>query len=289
MAARISPLSDVHPAARLADDVVIGPFCVVGPEVELGPGCRLDSHVTLVGRTKVGANNRFFPKCVVGAEPQDVTYDGTPTSLVIGDGNVFREGVTVNRGSTKEDGCTRIGNDNLFLANCHVAHDCRIGDRVILVNGVLLGGHVHVHDGAIVSGNTVVHHFCTLGRLCFVSGGCRVPQDVPPFTLAVGSDRPKIAGVNVVGLQRHGMSHGTIAAIKFAYKLLFRRHKKVADARRILAERLDGVLLWEVEELFSFVERQQAGRSGRAREAGRSSGSNRPSKRQQPKLDRRAA
>jgi UDP-N-acetylglucosamine acyltransferase len=198
----ISPLAQVDPRAEIADDVSIGPFCIVGPEVRLGTGCCLDSHVVIVGHTTIGCHNRFFPHCVIGAEPQDYSYTGAPTQLLIGDGNMFREGVTVNRGAEKEDGVTRIGNRNMLMSNAHVAHNCCIHDQVVLVNGVLLGGHVHVHDGAIVSGNAVVHHFATLGTLSFVSGGCRVPTDIPPYMLAAGSDDPRIVAVNLVGMQR---------------------------------------------------------------------------------------
>ena len=176
MDTNISPLSQVDPQARLGRGVVIGPFCVVGPQVSIGAGTVLRSHVVLTGNTTVGTDNQFWPHCVIGGDPQDVSWDDSDTEIQIGDNNIFREGVTVNRGAEKEDGITRIGNHNMFMANSHVAHNCRIYNNVILVNGVLLGGHVHVHDGAIVSGNSVVHHFSTVGRLSFISGGCRVPR-----------------------------------------------------------------------------------------------------------------
>src|SRR5579872_5064081 len=192
MAGYISPLAQVDPQAELGDDVYVGPFCLVGPDVRIGDRCQLDSHVVITGNSTIGADNRFFPHCVIGAEPQDYSYTGLPTRVEIGEGNTFREGVTVNRAAEKEDFVTRIGNSNLLMANCHVAHNCRLYDHVVLVNGVLLGGHVHVHDWAIVSGNTVVHHFATLGTISFVGGGCRVPTDVPPYMLAAGSDDPAI-------------------------------------------------------------------------------------------------
>src|SRR6516165_5816683 len=179
MTTSISPLAHVDRRAELGRDITIGPFCDIGPNVVLGDRCRLDSHVVLTGHTAIGADNRFFPHCVIGAEPQDYSYSGSPTRVEIGDANTFREGVTVNRGAEKEDHVTRIGNHNLLMANCHVAHNCHLHDHIVLVNGVLLGGHVHVHDWAIVSGNTVVHHFATLGTISFVGGGCRVPTDVP--------------------------------------------------------------------------------------------------------------
>ena len=142
---------------------------------------------------------------MIGGEPQDYSYRDSDTRLSIGDNNVFREGVTVNRGAEKEDHTTRIGNNNMFMANSHAAHNCRIGNNVILVNGVLLGGHVHVHDYAIISGNTVVHHFTTVGTVAFVSGGCRVTRDIPPYMLAAGSDVQRICTINLVGMQRQGL------------------------------------------------------------------------------------
>jgi UDP-N-acetylglucosamine acyltransferase len=265
----VSPLAQVDPRAELGRDVSIGPFCVVGPDVRLGDGCRLDSHVVIAGHTEIGSNNRFFPNSVIGAEPQDYSYSGSPTRVVIGDDNTFREGVTVNRGAEKEDHVTRIGHRNLLMANSHVAHNCHIHDGVVLVNGVLLGGHVHVHDGAIVSGNAVVHHFATLGTLSFVSGGCRVPNDIPPYMLAAGSDDPRILAINVVGLQRRGIALSTIAVIRQAHRMLYREHKQLEQVREIFSNELEGCIPIELMRLLDFVERQQAGKQGRQGEARR--------------------
>lgn len=269
MATHVSSLAQVDPRAELGHDVHIGPFCVVGPNVRLGDGCRLDSHVVIVGHTEAGCNNRFFSHAVIGAEPQDYSYTGAPTRLLIGDENTFREGVTVNRGAEKEDHITRIGNRNLLMANSHVAHNCHLHDGVVLVNGVLLGGHVHVHDGAIISGNAVVHHFATLGTLAFVSGGCRVPTDVPPYMLAAGSDDPRILSVNIVGMQRRGISDETIGVIRQAHRLLYREHKKLDQVRETFAAELPGSIPIELMRLLDFVERQQSGRQGRQGEARR--------------------
>ncbi|MCA8998502.1 MAG: acyl-ACP--UDP-N-acetylglucosamine O-acyltransferase, partial [Planctomycetaceae bacterium] len=151
MSTFISPLAIVEPGAQLGENVYVGPFSLIGEHVRVGDGCRLDSHVTLTGHTDIGCDNRFWPNVVIGAEPQDYSYKpGAPTRVEIGNGNQFREGVTVNRGAEKEDGVTRIGNNNLLMSNSHVAHNCRIYNSVLLVNGVLLGGHVHVHDKAII-------------------------------------------------------------------------------------------------------------------------------------------
>ncbi len=267
MDAQISPLSQVDPGAKLGKGVVVGPFCVVGPNVSVGDFTELTSHVVLMGKTTLGAHNKLYPGCVIGGEPQDVSYQESETAVEIGDNNLFREGVTVNRGAEKEDGVTRIGHRNMFMANSHVAHNCRIYDDVILVNGVLLGGHVHVHDRAIVSGNTVVHHFSTIGRLAFVSGGCRVPHDIPPFMLAAGSDNPTLKTLNIVGMRRAGISENSIDTIKTAYRMLYRKRKTLAEVQAYFDETLEGVIPMELSQWLRFIEAQRAGKLGRAREA----------------------
>ena len=266
MPSHISPLAHVDPQAQLGNGVFVGPFCVIGPEVVLGDRCRLDSHVTIVGQTVIGCGNRFWPNVVVGAEPQDYSYRaGAPTRVEIGDQNQFREGVTVNRGAEKEDGCTRIGNNNLLMSNCHVAHNCRIFNNAMLVNGVLLGGHVHVHDRAIISGNSVVHHFSTIGTLAFVSGGCRVPTDIPPYMLSAGSDNPEIKTVNVIGMRRMGISEDAIRLVRQAFRLLYREHKSLTTVREHFQEQRE-TLPMEVLTLLNAIEEQRKGKMGRARE-----------------------
>ncbi len=267
MTCDISPLAHVDPRAQLDDDVAIGPFCLVGPHASLGAGCRLDSHVTIIGHTTVGRRNRFWPGAVIGAEPQDYSYSDTATRVEIGDDNLFREGVTVNRGAEKEDGVTRIGNHNFFMANSHVAHNCHVFNHAVLCNGVLLGGHAHIQDHAIVSGNTVVHHFATVGTSAFVSGGCRVPTDVPPYMLAAGSDHPEIVTVNLVGLRRRGIPETTIQSLRQAFKFLFRDHKSLEEVRAHFAETLAGKFSSELTTLLTFVELSRNGKNGRAREA----------------------
>ncbi|MBL8817126.1 MAG: acyl-ACP--UDP-N-acetylglucosamine O-acyltransferase [Planctomyces sp.] len=267
METRISPMSQVDPNARIGQGVTIGPFCVVGPDVEIGDGTTLHSNVVIIGKTQIGAGNRFWPGCVIGGDPQDVSWQASETQILIGDNNIFREGVTVNRGAEKEDHTTRIGNNNMFMANSHVAHNCRIFNNVILVNGVLLGGHVHVHDGAIVSGNSVVHHFSTLGRLSFVSGGCRVPHDIPPFMLAAGSDNPQLKTINVVGMRRAGISDSSIEVVREAFRLIYRRNRPLDEVCRHFDDTLEGVIPIELSMLLTFIENQRNGKLGRAREA----------------------
>lgn len=270
MATTVSPLAHVDHKAQLGENVSVGPFCLIGPDVVVGDGCILDSHVTLVGKTTIGANNRFWPNCVIGAEPQDYSYrDGAPTEVVIGNHNQFREGVTVNRGAEKEDGVTRIDNHNLLMSNAHVAHNCHIYNHAMLVNGVLLGGHVHVHDRAIISGNSVVHHFATIGTLAFVSGGCRVPTDIPPYMLSAGSDDPQIRTVNLIGMKRAGIPDESIKVIRQTQRFLYREHKSLDFIKGYFQQELEGIFPIELVLLLDAIEKQRAGRMGRAREAAR--------------------
>ena len=261
--AEISDKAAVDPRAIIADDAYIGPFCVVGPEVTIGHGTRLENNVTVTGRVTLCDDNRVYPQVVLGAEPQDLSSTGERTYLSIGSHNVIRECVTINRGTEKENGVTVVGNHCYLMACSHIAHDCRVGDRVVIANGTLLGGHVHVHDHATVSGNAGVHHFTTLGRYSFVSGLSRVLQDVPPFMLVDGvPTRPRC--VNVVGLRRSGFSEEVIRALTEAHRLLFRGRIGLDHAREVL--RNEGQLVPAVNELLGFVQDQQEGRHGRSRD-----------------------
>jgi UDP-N-acetylglucosamine acyltransferase len=266
MSNTIHPLACVDPHAELGDDIEIGPFCVIGPHVKIGNGCCLANNVTIIGHTTIGERNRFFTNCVIGGEPQDYSYQESATWLEIGDDNVFREGVTVNRGAEKEDHGTRIGNQNMLMSNAHVAHNCCLGNNVMLVNGVLLGGHVHVHDRAIISGNTVVHHFASVGTMAFISGGCRCTVDVPPFMMAAGSDKFEVKTVNLVGMKRAGVSESSIGIVRQAYKLLFREHKGVSEVREIFAQQPTDIHSIELHTLLNFIDMTNAGKLGRGRE-----------------------
>jgi UDP-N-acetylglucosamine acyltransferase len=253
----------VEEGARIADDVRVGPYCVVSAGAVIGRGTVLANHVTISGSVSIGERNRILPNCVIGGEPQDVSYRGTDTRVEIGDDNLIREGVTINRASEKEDGVTSVGSHNFLMAACHVAHDCRIGDHVIIANGTLLGGHVRVHSRASLSGMVAVHHWATIGGWAFVAGLSRVLHDVPPFMLCEGSPaRPRC--INVVALRRSGFSQAAIEAVSEAYRLLYRAKVGVEPAREIL--RTQAMLVPQVEELLEFLEHQQQGRHGRARE-----------------------
>ena len=267
MATYISPLAYVDPRAQLGNDVYVGPFCSIGPDVKLGAECRLESHVALTGCTTIGERNRFWQNCVIGAEPQDKGYDEQiPTQVQIGDDNLFREGVTVNRGALKEDGITRIDHRNVLLSNAHVGHNCHVHSDTMIVNGVLLAGHVHVHDKAIISGNSAVHQFCSVGTLAFVGGCSKVVVDVPPYMIFDGNDDARVKTLNIVGMQRSGISATAIASIKRAYKLLFREHKPLNEVTTTLLEELGSTLPIELASLFSFLDYQRQGKMGRGRE-----------------------
>jgi UDP-N-acetylglucosamine acyltransferase len=217
---RIHPSAVVEPGARLGAGVRIGPLCHVGPEAALGDGVHLTSHVSIAGVTALGARARVFPFASIGHEPQDLKYRGERVSLTIGADCLIREGVTMNPGTAGGGGETRIGSRCVFLANSHVAHDCRIGDDVILSNNVMLGGHCQIGDFAILGGGAAAHQFVRIGAHVFVGGLAGVENDIIPFGIALGN-RASLAGLNFVGLKRRGFSHEAIHALRRAYKQLF--------------------------------------------------------------------
>ncbi|HEY2761578.1 MAG TPA: acyl-ACP--UDP-N-acetylglucosamine O-acyltransferase [Pirellulales bacterium] len=263
MPTSIAPQAVVDPKAEIGDDVHIGPFCVIGPNVKIGHGTRLENNVTLMGHVTLGEDNQLFPGVVVGAPPQDLSYRGSNTQVVIGDHNVFRESVTINRATEKEDGITRVGSHNFLMACSHVAHDCKVGNHIIMANGTLLGGHVHIYDHATLSGGIGIHHFTTVGRYAFVGGLARVIHDVPPFMLAEGHPaRPRC--INVVALKRNNFSTEAIECLSEAHRLLYRAKVGLDHAREIL--RTNDKLVPAVNELLSFIQTQQEGKHGRSRE-----------------------
>jgi UDP-N-acetylglucosamine acyltransferase len=224
----VGALSVVDPRARIEDDVVIGPFCVVGPGVTLESGVVLDSHVRIEGHTTLGRGVHVHAGAVLGGPPQDLKFKGVTSHLVIGERTVIRECVTANV-ATDEGESTRIGAHCLVMAYAHVAHNTVVGDRVILANGVQLAGYVTIEDYAIVGGLVPVHQFVRVGAHSMIGGGCRVPQDVLPYTRAAGQPLKPI-GLNLVGLQRRGFSEATIASLKLAYRLLLRSGLKLEEA-----------------------------------------------------------
>jgi UDP-N-acetylglucosamine acyltransferase len=250
----VHPTAIVDPAARLGEGSQVGAYAVIGPEVELGRLCRVGSHAVLQGPLKMGEGNSIHSHAVIGGDPQDQKYMGERSWLVIGDGNVFREFSTANRGTEGGGGRTAIGCRNLFMAYSHVAHDCRIGDDVVLANGVALAGHVEIGNGAIIGGLSAVHQNARIGELAMVSGGSMVAQDVPPFTIAQG-DRARLRGLNRVGLRRHGIAASRIDALQQAYTALFRRGQRREKAIRILMEEATE----ETSMLLAFLQASQRG------------------------------
>jgi UDP-N-acetylglucosamine acyltransferase len=246
----------VHPAARIDEDVEIGPFAVIGENVAIAAGTFVGPHAVIEGWTEIGRDNRIFQFASVGAAPQDLKFHGEKTTLRLGDRNTVREFVTLHRGTESGGGETIIGSDNLFLAYSHVAHDCRVGNRVILSNGANLAGHVQVDDFAILSGLCAVHQFTRIGAHAMVAGGAMVNQDVAPYTIVQG-DRAKTVGINLVGLQRRGYSEEAIRAIKKAYKLVFRSRLRLEDAlEKIVLELGEGP---EITIFTDFIRQSQRG------------------------------
>lgn len=231
----IHPTAIVHPGARLGADVEIGPYSVIGEHVEIGDRSRIGPHVVVEGRTRIGCDNEIFQFCSIGAAPQDKKYDDEPTLLEIGDRNTIREFCSFNVGTAQDAGATRIGNDNWIMAYVHVAHDCQVGDRTIFANNATLAGHVQVGDWAILGGFTGVHQFVRVGAHSFCGVGTVLLQDLPPYVTVAGNPaRPH--GINSEGLRRRGYSAEAIAAIKRAYRTLYRAGLSLDEARAAIAE-----------------------------------------------------
>ena len=263
MATFVAEQAWIDPRAELDDDVYVGPFCVIGPQVRIGRGSRLENNVTLSGKVEIGEFNRLYAGCVIGAEPQDLSYTGSATKVMLGDHNVIRECVTINRATEKEHGVTQLGSHNYLMACSHVAHDCVVGDHVIIANGTLLGGHVHVEDYASLSGSVAVHHYGTVGKYAFVGGQSRVFHDVPPFMLVDGHPA-RVRCINIVGLKRRGFSPETLHSLAEAHRLIYRAKVGLEHAREILSN--NELINPPVAELLDFVEQQQQGKHGRSRE-----------------------
>jgi UDP-N-acetylglucosamine acyltransferase len=254
----------VEDGAELGAGVKVGPYAVIGPRVRLGPGVEVMAHAVVEGNTHIGAATLVFPHAVVGGQPQDLKYRGGDTLLRIGERNMIREGVTINTGTEVGGGATRIGDDNVLMANAHVAHDCVVGNRVILANNVMLAGHVRVEDGAIINGGAGVHHFTTIGAYSYVGGLSRITRDVPPYTIVEGHPS-RVRGLNVIGLKRARFPETTVRALKEAYKLLWRSDLRARDALARL--KVDFAAVKEVQELVRFLEASGSGRLGRQGEA----------------------
>ncbi len=235
----ISELAVVDPGAKIADDVTIGPFSIIGPDVELGPGCEIGPHAVVKGPSRFGKNNRIFQFTSIGEDCQDKKYKGENTSLEVGDNNIFREGCTVHRGTPNDNGVTRIGNNNYFMAYSHIAHDCQIGNDVVFANNASVAGHVKIGDHAILGGFVGVHQFVIIGAHSFIAAGSMVSKDVAPYVTIIGRSPAQVHGLNSVGLSRRDFDQETINHLKQAYKIIFRSSATVGDA----IEKLDELII----------------------------------------------
>jgi len=254
---KVHPTAIIDPSAKVHPSCKIGPYCVIGPEVDLGEGCHLVSQVAIEGPTKIGADNKLFPFCTIGMAPQDLTYAGEPTRLEIGDHNQIREFVTINRGTVKGGGLTRVGSHILIMAYTHIAHDCAIGDHVILANAATLGGHVTVEEWAQVGAVCPVHHFVRIGAHSFIGGGTTVTRDVLPFSKTSAARDAHAYGLNAIGLERRGFSKERIGKIHHAYKVLLASRLNTSQALEKLKSEPDRGD--DVETLIKFIEQSERG------------------------------
>jgi UDP-N-acetylglucosamine acyltransferase len=254
---QIHPQAIVAASAKLGEGVKVGAYAVVGEDVELGEGCVLHAHAVVQGPSSFGKNNVFYPFSVVGGDPQDYTFGGERTELAMGDGNIFREYVTVSRGTVKGGGKTNLGSGNFLLAYSHVGHDCQIGDQTLFVNGATLAGHVTVEDFATIGAFSPVHQFCRIGRYAYIGASTVITQDVPPFSRVVTERETKSFGINTIGLERKGFSTERLKALKTAYRLLLRSRmntsQALAEMRKTLKDSAD------VLELITFIESAERG------------------------------
>jgi UDP-N-acetylglucosamine acyltransferase len=252
----IHPSAIIHPGARIADDVEIGAYAVIGEHVSIGMGTRIASHVLIEGWTTIGERNHILSFSSVGTPPQDIGYKNEETRLIIGDDNVIRECATIHRATTKQDRKTEIGNNNFLMAYSHVAHDCKLGNNIIMANSVALGGHITIGDCAILGGITGVHQFVRIGAYAMVGGQSAISQDIPPFVSAAGN-RAQLYGLNLVGLKRRGFSDETINILKKVYKIIFRSALTQEEAIARVNEEFPGSR--EAMQLVEFLKSSKRG------------------------------
>jgi UDP-N-acetylglucosamine acyltransferase len=261
MSGDVARMSTIHPtavidaSAELAESVSVGPYAVIGPNVRIGEGTDIGPHAYIVRDTTIGAGCKIHHGAALGGDPQDLKYNGEPAELVIGDNNVIREFVTLNRG-TSAHGRTEIGSNCLFMAYAHVAHDCIIGDSVIIANSVNMGGHVTIEDNVIVGGLTAIHQFVRIGKHAFVGGSAAVMKDVPPFVKAAGNPL-KLYGLNSVGLQRRGFSEATRMTLKRAYRMIFSSTLNISQALEQAGRELE--MTEDIQHFLSFIRASQRG------------------------------
>jgi acyl-[acyl-carrier-protein]--UDP-N-acetylglucosamine O-acyltransferase len=246
----------VHPEAKIGNNVVIGPYAVIGENVEIGDNCIIGPQVSIEGWTTIGEGNHFYHGATIGCEPQDLKFKGEKSFLFIGDNNIFRENVTISRGTEGGGGETRIGNNNMFQAYSHVAHDCQLGNNIILGNCAGLAGHITIEDRAIISGLTGVHQFCKIGKMAMVGFLTKVVKDIPPFVLVDGNPA-KVSGINVVGLRRNGIEAEVRDEIKKAYRILYRSNLTINQAIEQMDQELRGTP--EIDHFIRFLRNAERG------------------------------
>lgn len=246
----------VHPGAELGKNVIVGPYAIIGENVEIGDGCVIGPHVVIDGWTRIGSGNKFYQGASIGCEPQDLKFKGEKTFLMIGDNNIFREHVTISRGTGEGGGETRIGNNNFFMAYSHVAHDCHVGSHVILTNAASLGGHVTVEDRVVIGGLSGVHQFTKIGKMAMIGACTKVIRDVPPFVIVDGVPA-RVAGINVVGLRRNGFPPEIRDEIKKAYRILYRSNLTIAQAIEQMEQLLQGFP--EIDHFIRFLRNVERG------------------------------
>jgi UDP-N-acetylglucosamine acyltransferase len=251
----IHPSAVIHPKAKLGASCEVGPYCVIGENVRMGDGCKLHSHVVIDGHTKFGKGNEIFPFASIGLKTQDLKWQGGITRTEIGDGNTFREYVTIHS-ATGDGEVTRVGSHNHILAYCHIAHNCTLGDKIIMSNVATLGGHVAVEDHAVIGGLAAIHQFCRIGKMAIIGGCSKVVQDVPPFMLADGNPA-ETRTINKVGMERNGVSEEAQKALKLAYKILFRAQLTIPNALTKIEKKLPP--LPEIKHLVQFIRASERG------------------------------
>lgn len=247
----------VHPSAKIAEGVEIGPYSIIGADVEIGEGTWVGPHVVIKGPTKIGKENKIYQFASIGDDPQDKKYKGERTFLEIGDRNSIRECVTIHRGTIQDQLITKIGNDNLFMAYVHVAHDCVIGNGCVFANSVAIAGHVKIADFVIMSGMCGVHQFCQVGAYSFISNASIILKDVPPYVMITGGASPTVCGLNVEGLKRHGFSPASLQSLRKAYKIIYRQGLRAVEAVEVLRSMETDCI--EVKALADFLEQSERG------------------------------
>ena len=243
----------IDPKAKISNNVKIGPYSIIGPNVEIGEGTIVQSHVSITGDTKIGLNNKIYPFASIGNDPQDLKFKGEKTKLEIGDNNKIREYVTINPGTEGGGGLTKVGNNCLFMVSAHIAHDCLVGDNVILANNVPLGGHAHIDDNAIIGGNSAVQQFTRVGKFAMIGGMCGVVRDVIPYGIAHGN-RSVLHGLNLIGLRRNEIPNKEIIKLSDAYKEIFKNENLTENLNNLSNELKENKLVMEV---VNFIEKDK--------------------------------